>query len=135
MAEEISARLKIDEARQFGLAVGAVFLGFGALSWWRGRRTAPLVLGAIGASLILFGVLFPRALVQVRRIWMEIAERISKFTTPIFMGVVYFGLLTPIGVLRRRLGHSPLEQRPGSETLWVVREARTRTPEDMEHQF
>jgi hypothetical protein len=135
MAEGISARLKIDEARKFGLVVGAAFLALGALLWWRGRRMSPLVFGAIGAALILLGVVLPSALVQVRRIWMGAAERISRVTTPIFMGVVYFGILTPIGVLRRRLGHSPLEQLPGNESLWVVRDAGTRKPEDMEHQF
>lgn len=135
MAEGISARLKIVEARHFGLAVGAAFLGLGALVWWRGRRVSPLVFGAIGAALILLGVLLPSALVPVRRIWMGAAERISKVTTPIFMGVVYFGMLTPIGVLRRKLGHSPLEQHSGNESLWVVREVGTRKPEDMEHQF
>lgn len=135
MADRIPARLKKAEARQFGLAVGAAFLALGALVWWRGRRTSPEVFGAIGTALLLLGILLPAALVPVRRMWMAAAEGISKVTTPVFMGIVYFGILTPIGVVRRRFGHSPLERRPGSDSLWSVRDTGTRKPEDMEHQF
>ena len=135
MADGIPTRLKVGEARQFGLAVGAAFLGLGALLWWRGRAPSPLVFGAIGTALIFFGAVLPSALVPVRRLWMGAAERISKVTTPIFMGVVYFGILTPIGLGRRLLGHSPLERQPGNDSLWVIRDERTRRPDDMEHQF
>ena len=135
MAEGISARLKKDEARKFGLAVGAVFIGLGAFSWWRGHRVAPPIFLVIGALLFVFGAVLPTALVPVRRMWMGAAERSSRVTTPIFMGVVYFGLLTPIGLLRRWVWHSPLERRSDKESFWFVREGHTPKPEDMEHQF
>ena len=135
MADGIPARLRVAEARKFGLAVGAVFLGLGALLWWRGRASSPLVFGAIGTALIFLGALIPAALVPVRRVWMGVAEGISKVTTPIFMGVVYFGILTPIGLGRRLFGNSPVKRQSDSDSLWIVRDDRTRKPEDMEHQF
>jgi hypothetical protein len=135
VADGIPARLKVVEARKFGLAVGAVFLGLAGLLWWRGRASSPLVFGALGIALILLGALIPAALVPVRRMWMGIAEGISKVTTPIFMGIVYFGILTPIGLGRRLFGHSPVKRPSDGESLWIVREARERKPEDMEHQF
>ena len=135
MADGIPARLKVAEARKFGLAVGAVFLGLGALLWWRGRVSSPPVFGAIGIALIVLGALIPAALVPVRRVWMGIAEGISKVTTPIFMGVVYFGILTPIGLGRRLFGHNPLKRPSEGDSLWIIRDGRERKPEDMEHQF
>ena len=43
---------------------------------------------------------------------MGLAHAISKVTTPIFMGVVYFVVITPIGFIRRRaFGSNPLSPR------------------------
>ena len=39
---------------------------------------------------------------------MALAHAISKVTTPIVMGVMYFVVLTPVGVLRRGFGGNPL---------------------------
>ena len=135
MAEGISAGLSRGEARRFGLLVGATFVVLGALQWWRGRPSFALVLGAVGAALLLLGVVLPGALVPVRRVWMSMALGISKVTTPIFMGAVYFVVLTPVGVVRRLLGSSPLKPRPSGASHWVVRTARERAREDMQHQF
>jgi hypothetical protein len=135
MAEGISAGLSRGEARRFGLLVGATFVVLGALQWWRGRPSFGLVLGTVGAVLLLLGVVRPGALVPVRRMWMGMATGISKVTTPIFMGVVYFGVLTPVGVVRRLFGSSPLKSRPAGASHWVVRAARARVREDMQHQF
>ena len=135
MADGIPARLSRGEARQFGLLVGAAFLVLGALQWWRGRPSSALVFGALGAALVVSGVMLPGALVPVRRGWMGMAAGLSKVTTPIFMGVVYFGVLTPVGVVRRLFGGSPLKSRPTGSSRWVVRDSRARQPEDMQHQF
>jgi hypothetical protein len=123
------------EARRFGLAVGAAFLALGAVQWWRGRPTTALLFGALGAALVLSGALLPDALVPVRRAWMGMATGISKITTPIFMGVVYFVVLTPVGVARRLMGRSPLKARPAGTSRWVPRDTRVRQPDDMQHQF
>ena len=135
MADAIPARLSRGEARRFGLAVGTAFLALGAVLWWRGRPTSALVFGALGAALLLFGVMLPGALVPVRRGWMGMAAGLSKVTTPVFMGVVYFGVLTPTGVALRLFGRRPLKSRPTGQSRWITRDARARSPEDMQHQF
>ena len=43
----------------------------------------------------------------VERAWMGLAGIISKVTTPIFMSVVYFVVLTPVGLLRRCSPEAP----------------------------
>jgi hypothetical protein len=92
-------------------------------------------LGAVGAALLLFGVVLPGALVPVRRGWMGMALVLSKVTTPIFLGVVYFGVLTPTGVALRLFGRSPLKSQPTGTSRWITRDSRARPPEDMQHQF
>jgi hypothetical protein len=48
---------------------------------------------------------------------------------------VYFGVLTPIGLLRRLAGAHPLGARVKDDSLWVPRQTKDNGPESLEHQF
>jgi hypothetical protein len=102
---------------------------------WRGHPRSALACGSIGAALILLGATFPDALRPVYRAWMGLALVLSRVTTPIFMGIVYFGIVTPIGLVRRLAGGNPLKHRVGEAGLWIVRDDRGKSPADLERQF
>ena len=131
MEARVQARLSAAEGRRFGLVVGAAFLLFGALSWWRGHQVAPIVLWTLGVLLVAGGLLVPGSMGPVYHRWMALGHALSRVTTPIIMGIIYYGLFTPIGVARRLAGKNPLAHRSG-ETDWVTRE---RTRSDLERQF
>jgi hypothetical protein len=63
---------------------------------------------------------------------MGMALVISRVTTPIILAVMYFGVITPIGLVRRVFGHDALKARR-SNSFWVSREAGQSS--DMKHQF
>jgi hypothetical protein len=131
VAAGIPAGLTPAEGRKFGLQVGAAFAVLGALSRWRGHDTAPLVLWALGGLLIAGGLFFPGRLGPVYRAWMGLAVVLSKVTTPLFLGIVYFGVIAPMGVVMRLLGRNPLVHRPERDSYWVAH-----TPSDsMTRQF
>ena len=104
MAKRIPARLTAAAGRKFGLTVGIAFLAIGALLVWRAKPLRADVAFALGALLVLAGLTVPTQLGPVERAWMRLAHLISKVTTPIFMGVVYFLVITPLGLLRRAFG-------------------------------
>ena len=120
MEARIPARLSPAEGRKFGLTVGIAFLVLAALLYfWRHRETAAAVLGAIGALLVLAALVMPTRLGPLERAWMGLAKAISKVTTPVFMGVVFFVVVTPIGLVMRLFRRRPLvhPERDGSFTI------------------
>ena len=123
--------------RKFGLTVGIAFAIMAALSFWRGHEAFPKVSGAIAIALLLGALVVPRALEPVERGWMKLAHVISRVTTPIFMGIVYFALLTPIGIIRRTFGRNPLVHEAGRGGYWISRPRaeRERKRSQMERQF
>lgn len=136
MAPGIPARLTPAEGRKFGLTVGAAFLLITAIIVWRGRlEVAPYVTGAIGGLLVLAGLVVPTALGPVNRAWMGLAHLLSKVTTPIFMGVVYFVILAPIGLVMRLAGRNPMVHASGNAGYWFDREPGQPEPARMERQF
>ena len=121
MAERVSARLTPAEGRRFGFSVGTSFLAIAVIVWWRGRPGAAGVLAALGVALALAGFSLPESLGPIERAWMTMAHAISKVTTPIVMGIMYFLVVTPVGIVRRLLGGNPLEHAPTGQSFWKPR--------------
>lgn len=133
MENRLSARLSAAEGRKFALTVGTAFLVLGSIVMWREHLRPATVLLGLGGVFWLLGLMVPSHLTGVHRAWMGLALLISKVTTPIFMGVVYFLVITPIGVLMQLLGKGPMRARAGA-TYWVPREPASRRS-DLSRQF
>jgi hypothetical protein len=106
--------------KEFGLIVGGVFVLLSL--WWlyRGKfTTAAYVLSAAGSALVLCGLIFPRLLTVPRKFWMKLAEVLSYVSSRIILGVVFFLVLTPIGLVKRAMGWDPLQRRSATgDTFW-----------------
>ena len=134
MEERIPARLTPREGRKFGLTVGAAFLALGGLLAWRGRATGSAVCLALGGALGLAGLLLPARLGPVHRAWTALGQLLSKVTTPIFMGIVYFLVLTSTGWIMRLFGRNPVRRSPQAGSFWVKRPVDSERG-NMHHQF
>lgn len=131
----VPARLSRTEGRKFGLMVGGAFLVLALVLWAKGRYGALPYLGTIGGVLVLAGLAIPTHLGPLYRAWMGLAHLLSKVTTPIFMGVVYFVVLTPISLLMRAFGKNPLVHAERRAGFWFEREPDRPEPSRMERQF
>lgn len=114
------------DLRNFGLLVGGAFGLLAVFFAWRHQAMiAAAVVGTLAAILMAGGVFTPSRLAQPYRWWMSFALVMSKITTPILMGVIYFPVLTPVALLRRTFGRNPLNvENHGSR--WVTRPAHAR---------
>ncbi len=132
-----TAAYSAKKGRTFALTIAAAFALLAGISAWRGRELPPLVLGGAALILVLAALIAPSRLEPVEKAWMSLAHAISKITTPIFMGIVYFVVLTPIGFLRRTFGNNPLVHRPEQGSYWISRTPvdALRARQKMERQF
>lgn len=122
------------QGRKFGLTVGVAFLALaGLLHFWRHRETLAAVAGGLGALLVGAALLVPTRLGPLERIWMELAHAISKVTTPLFMGVVFFVVMTPIGWMMRLAGRRPLVHPEKNGGFWAAPSSGGHS--DLERQF
>jgi hypothetical protein len=134
LATGVPARLTPAEGRKFGLLVGAAFLLLAAVFWRGSHSTLAWIAAVMGGGLVLGGALAPGRLGPVYRAWMALALAISKVTTPVFMGIIFFLVITPAGLLARLVGHRPLIRRRDAGSYWESRPAAARRG-DMNHQF
>jgi hypothetical protein len=134
MEGRIPAGLSQAKGRRFGLTVGPAFLlaGF-LLTNWRHQMVPGLIAWAGGGGLIFGALVAPGRLIPVERAWMRLALLISRVTTPIFMGVIYFLVITPVGLIMRISGHRPLTRRERDGSYWTVPSSGGRS--DLTRQF
>lgn len=123
--------------REFGLIVGGVLLILSV--WWlyRGKfaGVSQITLPVSGV-LVLLGLVFPKALVWPNRAWLAFAEVLSFITTRIILAFVFFGIVTPIGFIKRLFGWDPLHRRaPVSDSYWRPYSERQRNPRHYEKMY
>ena len=123
------------ELRSFGLSVGGVF---GVIGLWpmviHGASVRPWAVG-LGGLLIACGSLIPRVLAPVHKGWMWIGHILGWVNTRILLGLVFYGLITPIGMVFRLMGKETMRQAfsEDASTYRVVRQPRPRV--HMKFQF
>jgi hypothetical protein len=123
--------------REFGLIVGGVLVLLSA--WWFYRAKFPVareVTITIGGLLVILAAIIPRALVWPNRAWMAFAEALSFVATKIILAIVFFLIVTPIGVVKRMFGWDPLNRRAAaSGSYWQDYPERQRDPRHYEKMY
>jgi hypothetical protein len=133
MDGRVPAGLTRADKRKFGLTVGPAFLVLAGIIFWRGHVPVAAVFATLGAALVLVGLVAPGILGPVYRGWMAFGLALSKITTPIILGLMYFLVFLPFGVVMRAFGRNPMV-RPAGDTYWVSR-ASTARRSNLNRQF
>ena len=126
-------KIKISSNRSFGLVFFVLFL---IISLWPLKSQGDLRLWAFVLSLIflVLGVLNSKFLSPLNKLWYKFGILLGTIVSPIVMGVVFFIVVTPIGLIMRFLGKDLLRINKNKlvSTYWVNREKQNTT---MKKQF
>jgi hypothetical protein len=125
------------QARKSALLVAAVLLGIAAWNVYRGRTTVVFIFGALGAALVVVGLLVPPAARAFHTAWMRLAVLLGHVNSRVLLTLVYYLVVTPYGVVTRLVGRDPLRRRGRAEgaSHWVERKATRQTREQFERLF
>jgi hypothetical protein len=120
--------------KDFGLVLGAILGIFGLLSLRRhpGRVYPYLSFAVLSAALAILRVQW---LGPVYTVWMKFARMMAAINTFIFLGVVYYGLLTPYAWMLRWTGTDVLDEKMGTAgSYWRLRQEQP-GPESYRRQY
>lgn len=123
-------------ARRSALVVATVLALVAAWQRYRGGVTAAAVCGVAAVTLAVCGLLIPPAATAFHRAWMGLAGVLGYVNSRILLGIVYYGMITPIGLIMRATGHDPLQRRQHRRrSYWVQRERTRQSREGFERAF
>jgi hypothetical protein len=124
------------QARKSALLVGGVLALLAAWNFYRGRMTVVAVLGGISLALLLIGLLLPPAACAFHKGWMALASVLGYVNSRILLFVMFYGLVTPFGLLAKLFGRDPLNRRGSArESYWIARETTKQSREQFERLF
>ena len=122
--------------RSFGLVFAVVFLAIGLspLLAAGGIRIWPLVIAAV---LGVVALAYPRLLRPANALWLKFGLLLSRIVNPIVLGLLFFVVITPAGLIMRLLGKDPLRLRIDrtAPSYWIERQPPGPPPESMRNQF
>jgi hypothetical protein len=102
--------------RKFGLTTGAiVMLLFGVAIPWFFDRGYPAWPWIIGGALGFCALLAPVGLRPVYAGWMKFGQLMNWINTRLILGIVFFGVLLPVGLIMRLFGRDPMRRGRDSE--------------------
>jgi Saxitoxin biosynthesis operon protein SxtJ len=122
----------IKSLRSFGSTVGIAFLVLGGLLYFEidlwiisldSNPTGGRVCGAIGLFLLLGALLYPPILKPFEKAWWALAMVLNAVMTRVILGVFYYVVMTPTGLIMRLLGRDPMTRKykDKSESYWIAR--------------
>lgn len=120
----------------FALIVGGALLVIAAFQW---RRGAPqwvwVTLIAVAAVLLLAAAVAPSLLKPVYRGWMRLGEALGWVNTRILLTLIFFLVVTPIGLVMRLFRRSPIAVARRNDSYWTDVEPHSYGDRHVEKQF
>ena len=124
------------QARKTAFVVAAVLLAIALWNVYRGRMTQVAVFAGVAGALVLIGLFVPVAARAFHRFWMGLAAILGYVNSRILLSLLYYGLFTPVGVVRRLIGRDPMKRRGSAQSsYWITRPYTRQTKNQFERLF
>lgn len=122
--------------RAFGWVFAAVFVviacwplfNAGAPRWWS---------FGVAAVVAVVAMLKPALLAGPNRLWRKLGVLLGRVVGPVALGVLFYGVVAPLGVVMRLTGKDPLRLKldPGADSYWIPRKPPGPPPDSLTNQF
>ena len=125
-------KIKLPSNRNFGIVFSIVFL---IISLWpllsqNDIRIWSLIISGI---FLILGLINSKLLLPLNKIWFKFGILLGNFIAPIVMGIVFFMVVTPTGLIMRLLGKDLLNlKKNNKDTYWIEKD---NSNSDLKNQF
>ena len=124
--------IKLGSNRSFGIVFFAVFV---IISLWPLLNSNEIRIWALIISIIflILGVINSKILTPVNKLWFKFGIFLGNFIAPIVMGIIYFMVVTPTGLIMKILGKDLLNlKKNNKDTYWIEKD---NSNNDLKNQF
>ena len=114
-------KIEIGSNRSFGIVFFIVFL---TISFYPLSNEGDLIIWSLVVSIIflLLGIINSNLLTPLNKLWFKFGILLGKITSPIIMGIIFFLVVTPIGLIMRLMNKDILNLKyNNNKTYWLLR--------------
>ena len=125
-------KIEMSSNKSFGIVFFVVFLIISLFPLLKGEKIIFSLL-IISIVFLILGLLNSKILFPINKLWFKFGIILSSIISPIIMGIIYFLILTPIGLLMRLFGKDILNLKWNKKnTYWIN---KTGPKSKMKNQF
>lgn len=132
-----SSESSLPSERSFGIffaAVSVLLAAYAAYADW--HQFVVIGFFIVAAVFGIAAFFIPKILTSLNRAWFALGILLGKIISPIVLGIIFFGLITPIGMITRLFGRDELRLRKRAvATYWIEREPAGPKPESFKNQY
>ena len=113
------SKIKISSNRSFGIVFFLVFL---IISIWPLLDSGEIRYWSLVISItfLILGIINSKYLTPLNKIWFKFGIFLGNFIAPIVMGIIYFFIVTPTGIIMKLLGKDLIKLKKNNEkTYWI----------------
>ena len=125
-------KLKIGSNRSFGIIFFIVFL---IIALWPILNSENIRVWSLIISIffLFLGIFNSKLLTPLNRLWMKFGLLLGKIVSPVVMSVIFFGIVTPTGLVMRIFGKDILKlNKNNNNSYW---ENKDNSNNNMNNQF
>ena len=114
--------IKLPSNRNFGIVFAIVFL---IISLWPLLKQNEIRYWSLIISIIFLslGLINSKLLLPLNKIWFKFGIFLGNFIAPIVMGVIYFFVVTPTGLIMKMLGKDLLNlKKSNKDSYWIKKD-------------
>ena len=129
------SEIELPSNRKFGFFFTFVFVVVAAYFYYSDNLTWAYVVSAAALVFLLVTLTKSDALLPLNKLWMHVGLLLGIIVSPIVLGIIFFGLFTPIAMLMRLSGRDELCLKLAQKTShWISRSGPIKS-ESFKHQF
>ena len=128
-------QIKLPSNKSFGLVFFVVFLLI-AIYQYKANASINFVLITISLSFLFLGIINSKILTPLNKLWMKFGLLLGKIVNPIVLGLIFFGLFTPISFFMKLIRRDELNLKINKKNSnWRINNEDTNYTESFKRQF
>ena len=128
-------QVELPSNRKFGLFFSSVFFILAAYFIYAQSKTIALVMLLVALLFLVIAFFKADLLLPLNKIWMRFGLLLGRVISPIILGIIFFGLITPYSIVIRIFGRDELRLRISkNKTHWITR-SQSSPQTDFKRQF
>ena len=129
------SEIEIPSNRKFGFFFTFVFAIVAAYFYYAANIAWTYAFAGISSIFLLITLIKSDALLPLNKLWMWFGLLLGMIVSPIVLGIIFFGLFTPIAILMRLSGRDELRLNfTQKASHWILRKEPIKA-ESFKHQF
>jgi len=114
--------MKLPSNKKFGFFFGSIFILASVYFFYKNKLILGSVFGFLTLFFIVITILNAKILFQLNKLWMRFGLFLGLLISPIVIGFIFFGLITPYGIVMRIFGRNALNlKKIKKKSYWIIR--------------